>query len=130
LQATARLREEHSYAIYEGAALRRAVLINSKAWLKSDEGVRNRTVTNVGLSGLAGNARISIKRLAIGHADDDSGLLWGGVSYETSSGRPQGRRTVERSRASRGVDIQGALGCSCRFRNAADNWLQKRRPCL
>lgn len=40
------------------------------------------------------------------HADDTSGLTWGGQSYETSDGRVNGVPKVELVNVSNGVDIQ------------------------
>jgi len=39
------------------------------------------------------------------HADDVSGLTWGGVSYETEDARPSGEETVETVDISDGFDI-------------------------
>ena len=93
------------FTVYEGNTLKRAVLINSKAWLASDEGARDRTVTNVAFSGVSG--MMSVKRLAIGHADDTAGLTWGGVSYETASGLPDGKVGLPSVSVGDGVDIKG-----------------------
>jgi hypothetical protein len=49
---------------------------------------------------------MSVKRLAIGHADDASGLTWGGQSYETSDARANGTEITDQSSVSNGVDIK------------------------
>ncbi|KAJ3498185.1 hypothetical protein NMY22_g19626 [Coprinellus aureogranulatus] len=40
------------------------------------------------------------------HADDESGLTWGGVTYETASGRPRGYAKTERVVIEEGFEIQ------------------------
>ena len=40
------------------------------------------------------------------HADDTSGLTWGGQNYETSNARVGGVLKVELANVSNGVDIQ------------------------
>ncbi|KAF5382078.1 hypothetical protein D9615_004232 [Tricholomella constricta] len=81
------------YAFYEGKKLVRAVLINSNAFL---QGSANRASVHLDFS-FTGNGmaptKASVKRLVIGHADDQSGLKWGGQTYETSDGRPTKRYT-------------------------------------
>lgn len=40
------------------------------------------------------------------HADDTSGLTWGGQTYETSDAKVQGSLSVTQVAVSAGVDIQ------------------------
>jgi len=79
------------YAFFEGGKLKRAVLINSQAFLSTSTGAR--TSVNVALS-FAGSGSapktVQVKRLKINHADDASGLQWAGQSFETSDARPSG----------------------------------------
>ncbi|KAF5334551.1 hypothetical protein D9758_015776 [Tetrapyrgos nigripes] len=49
---------------------------------------------------------MQVKRLAIGHADDTSGLTWGGVTYETNDGRYSGEESIEIVDVEDGFDIQ------------------------
>ncbi|KAG5219956.1 glycoside hydrolase family protein [Salix suchowensis] len=50
-------------------------------------------------------SNITIKRLAIGHADDTSGLAWGGQSYETPNGRKSGTLITTTGSVQSGFDI-------------------------
>ncbi|KAJ6544815.1 glycoside hydrolase family 79 protein [Mycena vulgaris] len=93
------------YAFYEGGALKRAVFINSLAFLK---GATTRTSTHLDLSFSGSGTKpttFSVKRLVIGHADDASGLTWGGQTYETSNARVGGSPTSETGTVSGGIDI-------------------------
>ncbi|KAK7050346.1 glycoside hydrolase family 79 protein [Favolaschia claudopus] len=93
------------YAFYERGSLKRAVFINSLAFLS---GATSRTSTHLDLS-FSGTVTkptsFSIKRLVIGHADDTSGLTWGGQTYETSDARVGGTATSETGAVSVGLDI-------------------------
>ncbi|KAJ7127152.1 glycoside hydrolase family 79 protein [Mycena epipterygia] len=93
------------YAFYESGALKRAVFINSLAFL---QGSTNRTSTHLDLS-FSGTGThptsFSVKRLVIGHATDASGLTWGGQTYETSNARVGGTPTTEAGTVSAGIDI-------------------------
>jgi len=83
------------YAFYESGALKRAVFINSLAFL---QGETNRTSTHLDLSFSGTGTKptaFSVKRLVIGHADDVSGLTWGGQTYETGDARVGGTPTPE-----------------------------------
>ncbi|RDB31001.1 Beta-glucuronidase [Hypsizygus marmoreus] len=104
------------YAFYEGTRLVRAVFINSSAFLKSSA---NRTHVHLDFeftgTGAVAPTVISVKRLAIGHADDTSGLTWGGESYETSDGRVSGSLAVEIDCVSAGVDIAATEVVSVSF---------------
>ncbi|KAJ7717723.1 glycoside hydrolase family 79 protein [Mycena maculata] len=93
------------YAFYEGSDLKRAVFINSLAFLS---GQTNRTSVHLDLafSGSGHTATtFSVKRLVIGYADDVSGLIWGGQTYETSDGRVGGTATSETGTVAAGIDI-------------------------
>ncbi|KAJ7124009.1 glycoside hydrolase family 79 protein [Mycena crocata] len=92
------------YAAYEGSKLVRVLFINSQAFL---QGNVNRTSVHLDLSLTPGGQgpTIIIKRLAIEHADDTSGLTWGGQTYETQSGRAEGKLRLETKTFASGVDI-------------------------
>ncbi|KAJ6514067.1 glycoside hydrolase family 79 protein [Mycena vulgaris] len=93
------------YAFYENGALKRAVFINSLAFL---QGATNRTSAHLDLS-FSGTGTeptaFSVKRLVIGHADDVSGLTWGGQTYETSDARARGTLTPETGTVAVGIEI-------------------------
>ncbi|KAJ7227044.1 glycoside hydrolase family 79 protein [Mycena pura] len=92
------------YAFYESGSLKRAVLINSLAFVAG----QNRTSTHLDLSFTGSGTKptsFSIKRLAIGQASDTSGLTWGGQTYETGDGRVSGTATSETGTVSAGIDI-------------------------
>ncbi|KAG6910003.1 hypothetical protein DXG01_014003 [Tephrocybe rancida] len=94
------------YGFYEGTKLVRAVFINSNAFLTSTGGNRPSVHLDLGFTGTGtAPAKISVKRLAIGHADDQSGLTWGGQSYETADGRAGGSVAVQTGNVASGVDI-------------------------
>ncbi|KAJ7475686.1 glycoside hydrolase family 79 protein [Mycena latifolia] len=93
------------FAFYEGRALKRAVFINSLAFLK---GTTTRTSIHLDLSFSGSGTKptsFSVKRLIIGHADDGSGLTWGGQTYETTDARVRGTATSEKGTVSSGIDI-------------------------
>ncbi|KAK2465563.1 hypothetical protein APHAL10511_002455 [Amanita phalloides] len=91
------------YAFYEKGKLRRAVFINSKAFFKG----RQRRTTHITLNFQSSKyQRVHVKRLRIRHADDTSGLTWGGQSYETSDGRVSGTEHEEVWPISDGVHIR------------------------
>jgi len=93
------------YAFYEGSKLVRAVLINSNAFLTTST-TRASVHLDFAFTGTGTTpTTINVKRLAIGHADDTSGLTWGGQSYETSDGRPTGPNIIETDSVSSGVNI-------------------------
>ncbi|KAG6887825.1 hypothetical protein C0995_012372 [Termitomyces sp. Mi166 len=94
------------YGFYEGNKLVRAVFINSSAFLSSTTGSRSSVHLGFGFTG-GGTAptKITVKRLAIRHADDVSGLTWGGQSYETADGRRSGSVSVQTGSVAAGVDI-------------------------
>ncbi|KAF9024934.1 glycoside hydrolase family 79 protein [Hymenopellis radicata] len=94
------------YAFYEHGALARAVFINSRAHFAN----ATRSVIHVGLdyagSSTAKPTTAHVKRLAIGLADDVSGLKWGGQTYETADGRVQGQLKVDDIQVVNGFNIQ------------------------
>ncbi|KAJ7837920.1 glycoside hydrolase family 79 protein [Mycena leptocephala] len=93
------------YAFYERGALKRAVFINSLAFL---QGATNRTSTHLDLSFSGTGTKptaFSVKRLVIGHADDVSGLKWGGQTYETGDARVAGTFIPERGTVAVGIEI-------------------------
>lgn len=49
------------------------------------------------------------------HADDASGLTWGGQTYETGDGRVSGTLKVEKRSVQDGVDIQATEVVLLRF---------------
>ncbi|KAJ7634965.1 glycoside hydrolase family 79 protein [Roridomyces roridus] len=93
------------YAFYESGTLKRAVFINSLAWLSTSTGTRPSTHVSLAFSGGSGSTSFTVKRLVIGHADDASGLTWGGQTYETSDGRVGGTATTESGTVAAGIDI-------------------------
>lgn len=46
-----------------------------------------------------------VRRLAIGHADDTAGVTFGGQSYETKSGKPEGKESFEDVHIEQGLKI-------------------------
>ncbi|KAJ7158873.1 glycoside hydrolase family 79 protein [Mycena filopes] len=93
------------YGFYESGSLRRAVFINSLAFLS---GTTTRPSTHLDLTFSGSGTKptsFSIKRLIIGHATDGSGLTYGGQTYETSDGRVGGTATTETGTVSAGIDI-------------------------
>ena len=102
------------YAIFEADKLVRAVFVNLNAWLKSDEGVRERDAYHIDLGFASGGyghgedtkREIKVKRLHIGYADDTSNLTWGGQSWETPEFLVSGKEDIERNSLDKGVDIK------------------------
>ncbi|KAK7032967.1 glycoside hydrolase family 79 protein [Favolaschia claudopus] len=92
------------YVAFEGSKLVRAVFINSKAFFAESA---NRTSVHLdfALDGPSPPRTMTIKRLAIGHADDVSGLTWGGQTYETENGKVRGKLSLEVQHVADGVDI-------------------------
>jgi len=52
------------------------------------------------------SSQMSVKRLFVPHADDTSGLTWGGQTYETSDARVSGSLQISTVNVTDGVDIQ------------------------
>ena len=101
------------YAIFEADRLVRAVFVNLNAWLKSDEGVRERDAYHIDLGfassygyGEDAKKEIKVKRLDIGYADDIANLTWGGQSWETPEFLVSGEEDIETNSLDKGVDIK------------------------
>ncbi|KAK0452043.1 glycoside hydrolase family 79 protein [Desarmillaria tabescens] len=94
------------YTFYEDGVLARAVLINSQAYMKEQSTSRSSIHLDLDFSG-GGQVPTSVrvKRLAIDHADDDSGLTWGGQTYETDDARAQGELEIETIQVTSGLDM-------------------------
>ncbi|KAJ7599271.1 glycoside hydrolase family 79 protein [Mycena floridula] len=95
------------YGIYEGTKLARALIINSLSFPSSST---NRTSEHIDFS-ISGSGTLptsmTIKRLAINHSDDTSGLLWGGQSYENSGNAlVSGTLSTSTAAVSAGLDIK------------------------
>lgn len=91
------------YAFFERDQLVRAVFINSQAFLQGDT---NRTSVHLDLDfDEQGPKLMTVKRLAIGFADDTSGVRWGGQTYETTDGLVGGQLVQEIVPVSQGLDI-------------------------
>lgn len=100
------------YAIFEMGKPVRAVFINLNAWLRDDEGVRERSAYHINL-GFASTddaelaaRKIKVKRLIIGYGDDTSNLTWGGQSWETPMFLVDGKEVLETRSWDEGVDIR------------------------
>ncbi|KAJ6577249.1 glycoside hydrolase family 79 protein [Mycena capillaripes] len=91
------------YAAFEGGTLVRTLFINSKAFLQGDT-ERSSVHLDLVFAG-KGPDNMIVKRLAIGHADDASGLTWGGQTYETETGKVEGKLSLEYKTVGEGVDI-------------------------
>lgn len=97
------------YAFYEWGVLRRALIVNSQAYLSGTTAARNTTHVDINFIGHefgAGPTSMQIKRLNISYADATSGLTWGGQTYETSDARVSGPLVMEAVPVSQGVDVQ------------------------
>lgn len=102
------------YAIFEEGKAVRAVFVNLNAWLKSDEGVRERSVYHIDLGFVSADGteapgspkEIKVKRLDIGYADNTSDLKWGGQSWETPEFLVSGKEVFETKPWDEGVDIR------------------------
>ncbi|TFL04901.1 hypothetical protein BDV98DRAFT_561154 [Pterulicium gracile] len=96
------------WAFYEGGTWKRALFVHLGAHLSSS-GFRPVERLNLGFSGTGSSPRnMTIKRLAIGRADDTSGVTWGGQTYETRDGRVAGSLQVTRSPATAGFDLRAS----------------------
>ncbi|KAH8826841.1 glycoside hydrolase family 79 protein [Flagelloscypha sp. PMI_526] len=89
------------YAFYEGGVTKRIVLINLKAFLSDrQDGSRESVRLQFDISGKA-----KVKRLKIRYADDASGVVYAGQSYETPDARPSGDITEDTVNLQDGIDI-------------------------
>ncbi|KAF7967476.1 hypothetical protein HWV62_34077 [Athelia sp. TMB] len=94
------------YAFYEGGTLARVLLINSKAYLTTTNTARGSLKVNLDFRGFGTTPKtMRIKRLTIGHADDTSGLTWGGQSYETGDALVSGHENVPATTVTSGITI-------------------------
>jgi hypothetical protein len=93
-----------AWGFYESGRLKRAVFIHLNAFLTTST---SRPVEHVNLSFAGGTApkMMTIKRLSIGHADDTSGVKWGGQTYETKDGRVSGGLQLNNTAVSSGFDL-------------------------
>ncbi|KAF5341744.1 hypothetical protein D9611_001646 [Ephemerocybe angulata] len=108
------------YAFYEGSKLSRAVIINSLAFFKgSSAGSRQSVHVNLSFAGGSYGApkSITVKRLDIPHADDETGLTWGGVTYESADARPRGTANVTTVNVANGFDIRATEAVLVTFNN-------------
>ncbi|KJA26227.1 glycoside hydrolase family 79 protein [Hypholoma sublateritium FD-334 SS-4] len=94
------------YAFYEGDTLARAVLINSQAFFTTDTTPRTSVQLNLTFTDASPPKNVSVKRLFVPHADDTTGLTWGGQNYDTSDGRISGSLQVDSAAATAGIEIQ------------------------
>ncbi|ESK88247.1 glycoside hydrolase family 79 protein [Moniliophthora roreri MCA 2997] len=91
------------YAFYQENKLARAIFINSQAFLSSSTN-RSQVHLDFTFTGTT-PSQMTVKRLAIGHADDTSGLLWGGQTYETADGHVAGTLSQEEHSVQEGLDL-------------------------
>ena len=104
------------YAAFVNGFIKRAVFVNLEAWLQSSTGDRpsvhielNFSLASGGTNADASTLRkgqVQVRRLVIQHADDTSGLLWAGQSYETSNVHPSGPVSVETVNIEDGVELR------------------------
>ncbi|KAH8772478.1 hypothetical protein F5883DRAFT_663061 [Diaporthe sp. PMI_573] len=80
-----------AYQIWVGRELKRLVLINSTPWTELSEGTR--PVLTVGLPKVPHPERVKIKHLDLPSISAMNGLKWGGQSWETDDGKPEGTET-------------------------------------
>lgn len=94
------------YAFYQGGQLTKAILINSLAFLTTTTTARPSTHVDLTFAGGTISSQMNVKRLFVPHADDTSGLTWGGQTYETSDARVSGSLEISTVDVTDGVDIQ------------------------
>jgi len=94
------------YAFYQCNQLTKVILINSLAFFTTT--TTPRSSTHVNLSFVSGTVPLvmDVKRLLVPHADDTSGLTWGGQTYETSDARVGGTLQTDTVNVKDGVDIK------------------------
>lgn len=87
-----------AYAIYKQGIPTRVLFINTQPYYPSATGIfqtRPSIRVSLELEGFPEDASHLIKRLSIPYSDSTSGVTWGGVTYETEDGRPQGEEDIE-----------------------------------
>ncbi|KAF8802474.1 glycoside hydrolase family 79 protein [Phlegmacium glaucopus] len=94
------------YAFYQGGQLTKAILINSLAFFTTTTTARSSTHVNLTFASGTVPSTMDVKRLFVPHADDTSGLTWGGQTYETSDARVSGSLQISTVNVQDGVDIQ------------------------
>ncbi|KAI0642794.1 glycoside hydrolase family 79 protein [Trametes meyenii] len=98
------------YAAFEGGWLVRAAFVNLRAWLSGSNG--NRPSVHLDFhfarAGSARSGNVTVRRLAMEHADDLKGLKWAGQSFETADARPVGQVVQERVAVGNGVDLHAS----------------------
>jgi len=94
------------YAFYQGCQLTKAILINSLAFFTTTNTARPSTHVDLTFASGAVSSQMNVKRLFVPHADDTSGLTWGGQTYETSDARVSGNLEISTVNVIDGVDIQ------------------------
>ncbi|KAK1983634.1 hypothetical protein LZ30DRAFT_780443 [Colletotrichum cereale] len=80
-----------AYGIWEEQRLARVVVLNTQVHL----GGADKPSINVSLAGLGNATSITAKILKSGSTTDHTGLTWGGQSFETLSGQPDGAVETE-----------------------------------
>ncbi|KAJ4468707.1 glycoside hydrolase family 79 protein [Lentinula aciculospora] len=96
------------YAFYTSEGqLSKTLFINSEGFFTTSGTNRTSIHLDFSFSGTTGQApsRMTVKRLEIGHADDTSGLTWGGQTYETPDAKASGTVLVETNPVVDGLDI-------------------------
>ncbi|TFK26568.1 hypothetical protein FA15DRAFT_588192 [Coprinopsis marcescibilis] len=93
-----------AYAFYSEKSLTRVLFINSRVYLRKN-GRRKSIRVDLDFMGRRPR-RATVKRLSIASADDTSNLRWGGVTYETESGRPAGTEESIPVRLERSFEIR------------------------
>ncbi|KAJ3724138.1 glycoside hydrolase family 79 protein [Lentinula guzmanii] len=95
------------YAFYSNEGqLSKALFINSEGFFTSSGTNRTSIHLDLDFTGTGQSpSRMTVKRLEIGHADDTSGLTWGGQTYETSDALVSGMLSVETINIGDGLDI-------------------------
>ena len=107
LEISINLARLSGYAFYgKDGSLKKALLINSQAWLAGSTGQRGSQRVDWDFRGPSIPKSMSVKRLSVAHADDTSGLTWGGQTYETSDGRVSGTLNTTTVPTASGVDLE------------------------
>lgn len=113
------------YAFYQGNQLTKAIMINSLAFFTTTTTPRSSTHVDLNFTTGAVPLRMDVKRLFVAyvqffdlqvpdlltiaptrHADDTSGLTWGGQTYETADARVSGSPQNNIVDVKDGIDIQ------------------------